>query len=63
MEPTVDATAGVQPALNDKCPPTKVNFRFLLISGLKYDLIVDPSDSIEDARKKAFSTWPKGLII
>jgi hypothetical protein len=58
MESSIEAHT--QPALLDKCPTDRIVLRFLLINGLKYDLVVDPFDKIDAVRDQALATWPGG---
>jgi hypothetical protein len=49
------------PSVSENIPSGKVNLRFLLVSGKKTDLLCDPTDSIEEIRKKAHQQWPSGM--
>lgn len=62
LPPTTTNTDISHPIINDKIDPSQINLRFLLINSRKYDLLVLSSDSVEDVRKRAFDTWPKGFL-
>ena len=48
------------PVVNETIPSDKINLRFLLVDGRRTDLIVNPSDNVDEVLQRAFETWPKG---
>lgn len=44
----------------DTVPATKMNLRLLMVSGLKSDLLVNPSDTVAGVKQQILDSWPRG---
>ncbi len=59
----INASTGTVSAsviVNETVPETRVNLRFLLVTGKKTDMLVDPKNTIETVKKAIYEVWPKG---
>lgn len=45
----------------DTVPATKMNLRLLMVSGLKSDLLVNPSDTVAGVKQQILDSWPRGI--
>lgn len=57
---TVSVSASV--TVIENVPDNKVGLRFLLISGKKTDLLVDPNATLDFVKKAIYEAWPQGTI-
>ncbi|KND01906.1 uncharacterized protein SPPG_03695 [Spizellomyces punctatus DAOM BR117] len=45
--------------VNDKVPDDKVNLRFLMISGQRTDVFLEPNDTVQVVKRKIYAVWPR----
>ncbi|TPX63150.1 hypothetical protein SpCBS45565_g06804 [Spizellomyces sp. 'palustris'] len=47
--------------VNDKVPDDKVNLRFLMISGQRTDVFLEPNDTVQVVKRKIYAVWPRDV--